>query len=109
MQAAKELNVQLAKVRSRLQPKSEAFVDNPRPSGVVTLEDTENHDRICVGHYRIVYDIEDDGLRVLVINVGHWQDVYKTDVQQKRAPKRPSKSLSFLEKSFLENYSLSAG
>jgi mRNA interferase RelE/StbE len=76
--AAKQFNLLPAKVRSRLQPKLEALADNPRPSGVVKLEDTDNQYRIRVGTYRIVYEIEDDVLLVLVIKVGHRKDVYKT-------------------------------
>jgi len=33
--------------------------------------------RIRIGDYRVVYEIEDDGLLVLVIRVAHRKDVYK--------------------------------
>jgi mRNA interferase RelE/StbE len=31
------------------------------------------------GSYRIVYEIQDDVLKVIVVKIGHRRDVYKTD------------------------------
>ncbi|MEH1812207.1 MAG: type II toxin-antitoxin system RelE/ParE family toxin [Nostoc sp.] len=48
------------KVRTRIQTKIDDLVDNPRPNGVVKLEDSDNGYRIRVGSYRVIYDIFDD-------------------------------------------------
>ncbi|WP_442949040.1 type II toxin-antitoxin system RelE family toxin [Nostoc sp.] len=50
------------------------MADNPRPSGVVKLENTDNKYRIRVGNYRILYEIQDDVLIVKVVRVGHRRD-----------------------------------
>jgi mRNA interferase RelE/StbE len=50
---------------------------NPRPSGVVKLTGDENLWRIRIGNYRVVYEIHDDRLVVLVLRVANRKDVYR--------------------------------
>lgn len=54
-----------------------ALADNPRPTGVVRLADDENAWRIRVGSYRVLYEVHDKRLLVLVVRVGHRKDVYR--------------------------------
>ena len=49
---------------------------NPRPQKVRKLSGRDAW-RIRVGYYRIIYEINDDRLVVLVIRVGHRRDVYR--------------------------------
>ena len=49
---------------------------NPRPSGIKKLSGREAW-RIRVGGYRIIYEISDANLTVLVIDVGHRRDIYR--------------------------------
>jgi mRNA interferase RelE/StbE len=52
--------------------------NNPRPDGCTKLKgDRRDYYRIRVGNYRIVYSIEDEMLLVLVVRVGHRQEIYK--------------------------------
>ncbi len=51
--------------------------NNPRPTGVVKLAEDENLWRIRVGNYRVVYEIHDGRLIVLVLRVAHRKDVYR--------------------------------
>lgn len=53
------------------------LADNPRPTGSVKLAGDENAWRIRVGEYRILYEIHDRRLVVLVVRIGHRKDVYK--------------------------------
>ena len=48
----------------------------PRPSGVKKLAGREAW-RIRVGSYRILYEIHDARLVVIVVEVGHRRDVYR--------------------------------
>ena len=48
----------------------------PRPSGVKRLTPLENLYRIRVGDYRVVYEIRDRALVVVIVKVGHRRDVY---------------------------------
>ncbi len=50
---------------------------NPRPAGVVKLAGYENLWRIRIGNYRMVYEIHDERLVVLVLRVAHRKDVYR--------------------------------
>jgi len=48
----------------------------PRPAGVKKLVDTDDLYRVRVGDYRIIYQIRDRELVVLVVKVGHRRNVY---------------------------------
>ena len=50
---------------------------NPRPFGCVKLAGSENHYRIRVGVYRVIYTIKDDVLIVEVIKIDHRRNVYR--------------------------------
>ncbi|MCC5600792.1 type II toxin-antitoxin system RelE family toxin [Nostoc favosum] len=77
--AFKELKKLPIKVRTRIQTKIDDLADNPRPNGVVKLEDSDNGYRIRVGSYRVIYDIFDDVLLVSVVKVGHRKEVYRDE------------------------------
>jgi mRNA interferase RelE/StbE len=49
---------------------------NPRHHGVVKLQGLNNRYRIRVGDYRIIYEIHDNVLLVLVVEVVHRSDAY---------------------------------
>ena len=51
--------------------------DNPRPIGCVKLVCSDNHYRIRVGIYRVIYSINDDILTVEVIKIDHRRNVYR--------------------------------
>ncbi len=50
--------------------------ENPRPSGVKKLTGRDAW-RIRVGDYRIICEIQDGALRVLVIRIGNRREVYR--------------------------------
>jgi len=41
------------------------------------LEGSTNTYRVRQGDYRIIYEVEDDRLVVLVVEIGHRKDVYR--------------------------------
>jgi mRNA interferase RelE/StbE len=51
--------------------------ENPRPSGCVKLSGHQNLWRIRVGDYRIVYEIRDQQLIILIISIAHRREVYR--------------------------------
>jgi mRNA interferase RelE/StbE len=55
----------------------EALADDPRPQGAVKISGDDNLWRVRVGDYRVVYEIHDDRLIVLVLRVAHRKDVYR--------------------------------
>ncbi|MGA0557011.1 type II toxin-antitoxin system RelE family toxin [Larkinella sp. VNQ87] len=52
-----------------------ALADNPRPFGCKKLKGRKGY-RIRVGDYRVVYEINDGILVVLIIDVGHRREIY---------------------------------
>ena len=49
----------------------------PRPAGCKKLKGYKNSYRIRAGDYRIIYEVEDEVLHILVIAVGHRKDIYE--------------------------------
>ena len=54
-----------------------ALATNPRPGGVKKLEGDENAWRIRVGEFRIVYEIHDGVLMVMVLRVANRREAYR--------------------------------
>jgi mRNA interferase RelE/StbE len=61
--------------RRRVQAAIELIADEPRPSGAKKLVGGEGGWRVRTGDYRIVYEISDGVLLVLVIAVGHRREI----------------------------------
>ncbi len=54
------------------------LADNPRPIGCKKLKGKNNdYFRIRVGNYRIIYAIEDSKLLILIVCIGHRQEIYE--------------------------------
>lgn len=53
------------------------LVDDPRPAGTKKLAASDHEYRLRVGNYRILYEIHDRQLLVLVVQVGHRGAVYR--------------------------------
>lgn len=68
--AAREFKKLPAGVQSSLAAAIDALVNEPRPSGVVKLTGQEDLYRIREGNFRVVYQIQDSVLLVLVVGVG---------------------------------------
>ena len=61
----------------RLVPRIDALAPNPRPRGAKKLAGEDDLYRLRVGDYRVLYQIRDRVLLVLVIAVGHRREVYR--------------------------------
>ena len=61
----------------RLKPKIDALAENPRPRGVEKLKGEDDLYRIRVGDYRVIYQIRDKSLIVLVVKIGDRKEVYQ--------------------------------
>lgn len=72
---------QIKKLSQRVQKliveRLEQLAINPRSSGVLKMESEEDLYRIRVGNYRIIYEIQDQVLLVIIVKVGHRGDVYR--------------------------------
>ena len=61
---------------ARILARIEALQDDPRPPGCEKLSGLERY-RIRQGVYRILYEIADQVLTVVVVKVGHRREVYR--------------------------------
>jgi mRNA interferase RelE/StbE len=64
-------------IQERVVRRLEKLEKDPRPPGVEKLEGDESTYRIRMGEYRIVYEIQDKVLVVLVLKVGHRREIYR--------------------------------
>jgi mRNA interferase RelE/StbE len=64
-------------VLRRVDAKIRALAEDPRPHGAEKLAGEAEIYRIRVGDYRILYQIEDALVRVLVVRVRHRREVYR--------------------------------
>lgn len=63
-------------IQRRILDGIEELGSHPRPAGVKKFADEEDLFRIRVGDYRVVYQIRDRELLILIVKVGHRREVY---------------------------------
>ena len=73
---AKDLRSIPSKDVKRILNRINSLQENPRAEGCVKLSNQEKY-RVRQGVYRIVYEIQDNELIILVVKVAHRGQVYK--------------------------------
>ena len=74
---AKELRAFPKQDVKRIMQRIQSLTNDPRPPGCEKLSSLERY-RVRQGVYRILYEIKDARLIVLVVKVGHRRDVYRS-------------------------------
>jgi mRNA interferase RelE/StbE len=64
-------------ILKRVDTAIQKLADHPRPAGCVKLSGTLSLWRIRVGDYRVVYEIRDQELIVIIVTVAHRREVYR--------------------------------
>jgi len=75
--AEKEINTLPLDIVERVLQLLDQLSIDPRPSSVKKLRGQKNMYRMRIGDYRVIYNIEDKILHILVLKAGHRKDVYK--------------------------------
>lgn len=65
------------KVQAQVIRKVESLAADPRPRGCTKLAGSELLWRVRAGDYRVVYEVRDDVLTVVVLKVAHRSHVYR--------------------------------
>ena len=75
--AEREFRKLAREIQLRLRPRIDVLASDPRPAGATKLKGSENLWRMRAGSYRIVYEVRDRTLIVLVVRVAHRREVYR--------------------------------
>ncbi len=75
--AARQLRKLDPQGRRRVQAAIELLAEDPRPPAAKMLVNSDGAWRVRVGDYRVVYEIEDGHLVVLVLAIGHRREIYR--------------------------------
>jgi mRNA interferase RelE/StbE len=76
--ARKELLSHPGTIQKRIGQKIDSLKNNARPTGVKALKSKRgDFYRLRVGDYRILYEIRDKLLLIIVIKIGHRREVYR--------------------------------
>jgi len=61
----------------RIKRKIESLAENLPDRSTTKMKGNNNFHKVRVGDYRIVYEIHDDVLVILVVQIGNRKDIYK--------------------------------
>lgn len=75
--ASRQLRKLDPSARRRVQAAIELLATEPRPPGAKTLVGGAGEWRVRTGDYRIVYEINDGVLVILVLAVGHRREIHQ--------------------------------
>lgn len=74
--AARQVKKLPRPARDRVLDAVEDLADDPRPHGARKLAGERTAWRIRVGDYRVIYDVLDQALTVIVVRAAHRREVY---------------------------------
>ena len=75
--AEREFHALSRDVQRRLAPRIDSLGRDPRPRGAKKMAGEDELYRLRVGDYRVLYQIRDRLLVVLVVTIGHRREVYR--------------------------------
>ena len=67
------------RTKARIRAAIDALRDNPRPPGVRALVHSPGLLRLRVGDWRVIYRVEDARVVVIVVEIGHRREVYRSE------------------------------
>lgn len=78
------------KQQRQIVKKLSGLAEDPRPSGCKKLQGSEHLWRIVSGDYRIIYQIHDNVLTVLIVRIGDRKHVYRRLPEYKEVEAKPA-------------------
>ncbi len=75
--ARKDLKALPTRERQRVADQIDALKTNPRPQNCKKLKGREDFYRIRVGDYRVVYQVENEVLLILIVRIGDRKEIYE--------------------------------
>jgi mRNA interferase RelE/StbE len=85
IEVTKDVEKTLKSYQKKIQPKQfkrlgeaiSGLATDPMPQGCESVKNSEGLLRIRVGDYRIIYQVEDNVLTVVVVRIGHRREIYR--------------------------------
>lgn len=75
--AFRQLRTLPVKIQLRIRTKIDSLGPDPRPAGSTKLKGVDDIYRIRIGDHRVLYQVKDKVLLVLVVNIGKRGEIYK--------------------------------
>ena len=75
--AERELSRMPVALTARIERVIDALTADPRPAGAKKMQGAANLWRVRVGDYRIVYEIHEREIVIVVLRIAHRKDVYR--------------------------------
>ncbi len=63
--------------RKRIIDKIDGLIDNPPNPDTTKMKGNNPFHKVRTGDYRIIYEIQESILVILIVNVGHRKDIYR--------------------------------
>jgi mRNA interferase RelE/StbE len=63
--------------QERIAARINSLIREPRPHGASKLKGHENRYRVRSGDYRIIYEVRDDVLLILILRIRHRREAYR--------------------------------
>jgi mRNA interferase RelE/StbE len=64
-------------IRKRIARRIDALAQNPYPAGIKKLAGDDGIYHLHVGDYRILYQVKGRALLVLIVGIGHRQEIHR--------------------------------
>ena len=63
--------------RKRIAEKIDSLAEGPPNPEITKMKGNNPFHKVRVGDYRIVYEIQEDVLLILIVKIGHRKDIYR--------------------------------
>jgi len=71
------LNLRDVALKRRLVSSMRTLADDPRPPGCIKLSGSKDIYRVRVGDYRILYQVRNSEILVVVLEIGNRREIYR--------------------------------
>jgi mRNA interferase RelE/StbE len=75
--AAREFRALDRQMQRRISAKVSDLAEDPFPAGARKFQGEEDHWRICVGDYRVIYRVLKRRILIVIVRIGHRREVYR--------------------------------
>jgi len=75
--AAKALKLIPKSDQKRIARKIDSLAESTQDPNITKLKGDNPFHKVRIGNYRVIYEIQDDILLILIVKIGHRKDIYR--------------------------------